>query len=451
MEMGRGATPKNSDRVFLEVLTCVEEGGGGGKGRKEEFLVGGEVNLLRVKRKREEGVVLRLGGTGGEAGGRGASGRRFLDAQVHVRVQLVKKEVGLGGGEGGEWGGMGVVRVSVIQVKGLGGALSSCSWVGVKVRLGEGVKRTRGVRKTNNPIFYEHFEFPIYGGVGGGQGGPVTGQSGGWKVDGEPVIYFQLVGGEGKGEGEGGGEWGENEVIGGVSSMSFVLGDFLESIEVVEQPIQEKWCAFEDPVVVGGAEEGRDAGGDEGTSTPMGGGSLSLEAKWKVTRILGTVMYNQLSTLLFHSSPTFPALRVLDQALPSEQREAFASSLIPLLFQERQLLPFFHHLSHHEISQLSEPSVLFRGNTLTTKSMDQLQRFVCRRYLCDALHSWLMDLYEEKYSLEVDPRRLPPSVAQNPTTMAFQRALLLHQVGYISLYISCVKYRRQITSTPFSC
>ncbi|KAJ3137521.1 Ras GTPase-activating protein 1 [Geranomyces variabilis] len=87
-------------------------------------------------------------------------------------------------------------------------------------------------------------------------------------------------------------------------------------------------------------------------------------------------------------------------------REEFARTVLNILVAFDRDVPGVQVLTRNEIDNTSDANILFRGNSIATKILDQYMKMVGGGYLHSTLQSLIRGVYTSKESCEVDPSRL---------------------------------------------
>ena len=69
-------------------------------------------------------------------------------------------------------------------------------------------------------------------------------------------------------------------------------------------------------------------------------------------------------------------------------------------------LSFIRSFGEWEISRVTDPNTIFRGNTLLSKFLDELMRFTGSKYLHETLRDVILIIIKEKKNCEIDTNRL---------------------------------------------
>ncbi|XP_011687807.1 PREDICTED: ras GTPase-activating protein 3 isoform X2 [Wasmannia auropunctata] len=142
--------------------------------------------------------------------------------------------------------------------------------------------------------------------------------------------------------------------------------------------------------------------------TLPGLGSLRLKIHYVIDHVFSSEMYDRLKNLLLqsvHIQPiTSSAVYILGEIVASKMEAA--QPLVRVLVHQGQLVPVMRALASHEISKLTDPTTIFRGNTLVSKMMDEGMRLAGLRYLHSTLRPAMEQVFLEKKPCEIDPARV---------------------------------------------
>ncbi|XP_076303320.1 ras GTPase activating protein 1 isoform X2 [Lasioglossum baleicum] len=148
------------------------------------------------------------------------------------------------------------------------------------------------------------------------------------------------------------------------------------------------------------------------TSTPSavlpGLGSLRLKIHYTADHVFPSAMYDRLRNLLLQSVNVQPvtssAVYILGEIVASKMEAA--QPLVRVLVHHGQLVSVMQALASHEISKLTDPTTIFRGNTLVSKMMDEGMRLAGLHYLHSTLRPAMEQVFLEKKPCEIDPTRV---------------------------------------------
>ncbi|KAJ2943831.1 hypothetical protein O0L34_g8159 [Tuta absoluta] len=142
-------------------------------------------------------------------------------------------------------------------------------------------------------------------------------------------------------------------------------------------------------------------------------GSLRLLLQYTVDHVFPLLHYRQLEELFLRSVNQKPitasAVYILGEVVSSKTDAA--QPLVRLFTHHDLIVPIVRELALAEISQLTDATTIFRGNTLVSKMMDEAMRLSGASYLRSVLRPTLAAVLTEKKPCEIDPARVKPSAA----------------------------------------
>ncbi|GAB1866707.1 Ras GTPase-activating protein 3 [Camponotus japonicus] len=145
--------------------------------------------------------------------------------------------------------------------------------------------------------------------------------------------------------------------------------------------------------------------------TLPGLGSLRLKIHYTADHVFPSEMYDRLRNLLLQSVNVQPitssAVYILGEIVASKMEAA--QPLVKVLVHHGQLVSVMRALASHEISKLTDPTTIFRGNTLVSKMMDEGMRLAGLHYLHSTLRPAMEQVFLEKKQCEIDPTRVKDS------------------------------------------
>lgn len=136
-------------------------------------------------------------------------------------------------------------------------------------------------------------------------------------------------------------------------------------------------------------------------------GSLRLKLVYTADHVFPLATYDNLLNLLIQSIEqqiTVSPVYILGE-LVSNKTE-IAQPLVRLFTHENLISPIIKALADHEISKLTDPTTIFRGNTLVSKMMDEAMRLSGLHYLHSTLRPIVDAILAEKKPCEIDPMRV---------------------------------------------
>nr|AJE26302.1 Ras GTPase-activating protein [Microdera dzhungarica] len=137
-------------------------------------------------------------------------------------------------------------------------------------------------------------------------------------------------------------------------------------------------------------------------------GSLRLQIHYNEDRVFPAEIYKSLKDLLLTSVQTRPitssAVYFLGEIISSKME--IAQPLVRIFMHHGQIVPIIKALADAEISMLTDPTTIFRGNTLVSKMMDEAMRLIGLQYLHKTLRPTIELIFNERKPCEIDPTRV---------------------------------------------
>lgn len=136
-------------------------------------------------------------------------------------------------------------------------------------------------------------------------------------------------------------------------------------------------------------------------------GSLRLKIVYTADHVFPLATYDNLLNLLIQSleQPVILSPVYILGELVSNKTE-IAQPLVRLFTHENLISPIIKALADNEISKLTDPTTIFRGNTLVSKMMDEAMRLSGLHYLHSTLRPIVDAILAEKKPCEIDPTRV---------------------------------------------
>ncbi|XP_066251127.1 GTPase-activating protein [Euwallacea similis] len=136
-------------------------------------------------------------------------------------------------------------------------------------------------------------------------------------------------------------------------------------------------------------------------------GSLRLQVQYTEDRVFPAATYDNLKALILQSLRTQPitnsSVYVLGEIISKIE---IAPPLVRILLHSEKVEPIITSLAAVEISKVTDPTTIFRGNTLVSKMMDEAMRLIGLHYLHKTLRPTLDLIFREKKPCEIDPTRV---------------------------------------------
>uniref|UniRef100_A0A2R5LNX0 Putative ras gtpase-activating protein n=1 Tax=Ornithodoros turicata TaxID=34597 RepID=A0A2R5LNX0_9ACAR len=137
-------------------------------------------------------------------------------------------------------------------------------------------------------------------------------------------------------------------------------------------------------------------------------GSLRLKLFFTSDSVFSSQFYHDLRELLLMSPTVRPvtssAAYVLGEMV--QHKEDAAQPLVKIFKGRSSVLPLLRSLASWELSKVTDPHTIFRGNTLVTKCVDEYMKLTGILYLQDTLKVVVAKILSEHLPCEIDPSRL---------------------------------------------
>ncbi|XP_030766634.1 GTPase-activating protein isoform X2 [Sitophilus oryzae] len=151
-------------------------------------------------------------------------------------------------------------------------------------------------------------------------------------------------------------------------------------------------------------------------------GSLRLQIQYTEDRVFPAAVYDQLRNLLLQSAHMQPItatpVYILGEII---NKVEIAQPLVRIFLDCGKVVPVIKSLAAVEISSVTDPTTIFRGNTLVSKMMDEAMRLIGLQYLHKTLRPTLELIFSEKKPCEIDPTRVkdPNTIQTNLSNLKF--------------------------------
>lgn len=157
-------------------------------------------------------------------------------------------------------------------------------------------------------------------------------------------------------------------------------------------------------------------------------GSLRLNIVYTEDHVFPSEHYTPLRDLLLHSADVGPVsastAHILGEVCREKQEAAIP--LVRLFLHYGKIVPFISAIAHAEINRTQDPNTIFRGNSLTSKCIDETMKLAGMHYLQVTLKPIIDEICTEHKPCEIDPVKLKES--ENLET---NRENLRHYVDHI--------------------
>ncbi|CAH1118062.1 unnamed protein product [Phaedon cochleariae] len=151
-------------------------------------------------------------------------------------------------------------------------------------------------------------------------------------------------------------------------------------------------------------------------------GCLRLQIQYTEDRVFPATVYNDLKNLLLQSTHIQPitatSVYVLGEIV---NKMDIAQPLVRIFLHYDRIVPIIRALANVEISNVTDPTTIFRGNTLVSKMMDEAMRLIGLQYLHKTLRPTLELIFNERKPCEIDPTRVRDAntIATNLANLKF--------------------------------
>lgn len=137
-------------------------------------------------------------------------------------------------------------------------------------------------------------------------------------------------------------------------------------------------------------------------------GSLRLKLHYQADHVFPLANYDHLLNLLIQSVNQRPittsTVYLLGEMVANKQE--IAQPLVRLFTHNKQIVEIIQNLAEYEICKLTDPTTIFRGNTLVSKMMDEAMKLSGLHYLHSTLRPIVELILHEKKCCEIDPTRI---------------------------------------------
>ncbi|XP_036400983.1 ras GTPase-activating protein 3-like isoform X2 [Megalops cyprinoides] len=153
----------------------------------------------------------------------------------------------------------------------------------------------------------------------------------------------------------------------------------------------------------------RDSGGKAGKPDDLG--SLRLNIVYTEDHVFPSEYYSPLQELLLNSAHVEPvsasAAHILGEVCREKQEAAVP--LVRLFLHSGKIVPFISAIAHAEINRTQDPNTIFRGNSLTSKCIDETMKLAGMHYLQVTLKPIIDEICADHRPCEIDPVKLKES------------------------------------------
>ncbi|TKR58313.1 hypothetical protein L596_029773 [Steinernema carpocapsae] len=158
-------------------------------------------------------------------------------------------------------------------------------------------------------------------------------------------------------------------------------------------------------------------------SSPTSLGDLKFRVWYTADHVLPLDRYGSLHRNLLNSlsfEPFSASLASVLQVLPTDL-ENIAKPLMKIFVQANLIRPFFRVLCSQYLATCQDVNTLFRNQSMASKIMYELMKFIGHQYLKLSLKPLIDMIYNERKCCEIDPCKLKPgdSLEQNTQNLVF--------------------------------
>uniref|UniRef100_A0A8C2Y193 RAS p21 protein activator 3 n=1 Tax=Capra hircus TaxID=9925 RepID=A0A8C2Y193_CAPHI len=137
-------------------------------------------------------------------------------------------------------------------------------------------------------------------------------------------------------------------------------------------------------------------------------GSLRLNVVYTEDHVFSSDYYSPLRDLLLRSADVEPvsasAAHILGEVCREKQEAAIP--LVRLFLHYGRVVPFISAIASAEVRRTQDPNTIFRGNSLTSKCIDETMKLAGMQYLHVTLKPAIEEICQSHKPCEIDPVRL---------------------------------------------
>ncbi|XP_071838198.1 ras GTPase-activating protein 3-like isoform X3 [Apostichopus japonicus] len=145
-------------------------------------------------------------------------------------------------------------------------------------------------------------------------------------------------------------------------------------------------------------------GSNHKSQRPAECSSLRVRVSYEVDSVFPSEHYAPLLDVLLGSPQVEPVtsspVLILDQCV--KDKAIAASSITRIFHHKGEIIPLVRGLIKNEVSKITNPNTIFRGNSLTTKVIDEYMHMEGLYYLHKTLKELIEEILEERKPCEID-------------------------------------------------